>query len=174
MGNYDTLDNAPTMDGGDHEGKLLANRYRVLRKLGEGGMGMVYLAADTELGDNQVAIKFIPPMLAGNARSIKNLKREALTSMQLSHPNIVRLHDLHTDGHQKFLVMEFIPGKTLDDVLGEAESECLPLEQVLNIVEQLAAGLDYAHSKQVLHRDLKPSNIMVGEDGSVKLLDFGI
>jgi len=172
--NYDTLDNAPTMDGGDHEGRLLADRYRIVRKLGEGGMGMVYLAVDTELADHTVAIKFIPPMLAGNARAVKNLKREALTAMQLSHPNIVRLHDLHTDGHQKFLVMEYIEGKTLDDVLAEADAECLSLETVLGIVTQLAAGLDHAHSKQVLHRDLKPSNIMVGDDGSVKLLDFGI
>jgi len=172
--NYDTLDNAATMDGGDHEGKLLAQRYRIIRKLGEGGMGMVYLAADTELGDHPVAIKFIPPMLAGNTRAVKSLKREALTSRQLSHPNIVRLHDLHTDGHQKFLVMEFIEGRTLDDVLGDTESESLPLERVLDIIEQLAAGLDYAHSQQVLHRDLKPSNIMIGDDGSVKLLDFGI
>ncbi len=174
MTDFDTLDNQNTVDESGYEGRLLARRYRVARKLGEGGMGMVYLAEDTELGDEKVAIKFIPPMLAGNARAIRNLKKEALTARQLSHPNIVRLHDLHTDGHQKFLVMEYIDGHTLDDVLAQRESESLAVVELVQMVEQLAAGLDYAHSKQVLHRDLKPSNIMVGSDGVVKLLDFGI
>ena len=173
MSNFDTLDNQSTLDDGDYQGKLLANRYRIIRKLGEGGMGMVYLAEDTELS-TQVAVKFVPPMLAGSARAIKNLKREATMAMQLSHPNIVRLHDLHTDGHQKFLVMEYIEGKTLDDALAENESERMTLPEALPVMEQITAGLDYAHSKQVLHRDLKPSNIIVGTDGSVKLLDFGI
>ena len=124
---YDTLDNTPTIDGSGQEGKLLANRYKVLRKLGEGGMGMVYLAEDTELNNHKVAIKFIPPQLAGNARAIKNLKRESQTTMGLSHPNIVRLHDLHTDGHQKFLVMEYIEGKTLEYVLAGKEDDKLTL-----------------------------------------------
>ena len=171
----DTLGDLPTIRGDDgDESKLLADRYRIVRKLGEGGMGLVYLAEDTELGNNKVAIKFIPPMLAGNVRAIKNLKKEAQTAMQLSHPNIVRLHDLHTDGHQKFLAMEYIEGKTLEELLAEKEDDKFTLEQLMPIVEQVAAGLDYAHSKKVLHRDLKPSNIMVDKDGVAKLLDFGI
>ena len=157
---FDALDHQQTIPGGP-EGKLLAGRYRIIRKLGEGGMGMVYLAEDAELNDTKVAVKFIPPVLAGNARAIKNLCREARVAMQLSHPNIVRLHDLHTDGHQKFLVMEYIEGKL-------APGELLP------IARQIAEGLDYAHGKGVLHRDLKPSNIMVARDGEAKLLDFGI
>jgi len=171
--NYDTLDNMPTMDGGEHEGRLLADRYRIVRKLGEGGMGLVYLAEDTEL-DTQVAIKFVPPMLAGNARAIKNLKREAATAMQLSHPHIVRLHDLHTDGHQKFLVMEYIEGKTLEDLLAEKEDDRLSFEEVLPVARQVADALDFAHQRNVLHRDLKPSNIMIAASGEAKLLDFGI
>ncbi len=174
QGPFDTLDNAPTEDGREQEGRLLAGRYRIVRKLGEGGMGMIYLAEDIELANHKVAIKFIPPMLAGNARAVKNLQHEALTAMQLTHPNIVRLHDLHTDGHQKFLVMEYIAGKTLDDLLAERDMEKMPLEELLPIAEQVAAALDYAHSRNVLHRDLKPSNIMVTADGTVKLLDFGI
>ena len=171
----DTLDGLPTIHGDDsRESKLLANRYIVIRKLGEGGMGMVYLAEDTELGNNKVAIKFIPPMLAGNVRAIKNLKKEAQTAMQLSHPNIVRLHDLHTDGHQKFLVMEYIEGKTLEEILAEKDNDKLTLEELLPIAKHIAAGLDYAHSKNVLHRDLKPSNIMIGKSGTIRLLDFGI
>jgi serine/threonine protein kinase len=170
MSNFDTIGDLPTIS----DGELLANRYRILRKLGEGGMGTVFLAEDTELGNNKVAIKFIPPQLAGNARAIKNLQREAQTAMQLSHPNIVRLHDMHTDGHQKFLVMEYIEGKTLDDLLAEKADSKMTLEELLPIAEQIANGLDYAHGKKVLHRDLKPSNIMIDKNGLVKLLDFGI
>jgi formylglycine-generating enzyme required for sulfatase activity/predicted Ser/Thr protein kinase len=173
MMNYDTLDNMPTMDGGEHEGRLLAERYRIVRKLGEGGMGLVYLAEDTEL-ETRVAIKFVPPMLAGNARAIKNLQREAATAMQLSHPHIVRLHDLHTDGHQKFLVMEYIEGKTLEDLLAEKEDDRLSFEEVLPVARQVADALDFAHQRNVLHRDLKPSNIMITAGGEAKLLDFGI
>jgi len=174
-GDFDTLDNLPTIQGGDgEESKLLADRYKIIRKLGEGGMGMVYLAEDAELSDSKVAIKFIPPQLAGNAKAVKNLKKEAQTAMQLSHPNIVRLHDLHTDGHQKFLVMEYIEGKTLDDLLAAKDEGKLTLDELLPIAEQIALGLDFAHSKKVLHRDLKPSNIMIDKNGTVKLLDFGI
>jgi serine/threonine protein kinase len=172
--NYDTIDDMHTVDGGGQEGKLLANRYKVLQKLGEGGMGMVYLAEDTELGNVKVALKFIPPMLAGNARAIKNLHREAQAAMRLSHPNIVRTHDLHTDGHQKFLVMEYIEGLTLEEALAEKDNDKLSLEELFPIAEKMPAGLDYAHSEGILHRDLKPSNIMIARDGRVKLLDFGI
>ena len=174
VNDFDTIGDLPTIRGDDgKESKLLADRYRIIRKLGEGGMGLVYLAEDTEL-NTKVAIKFIPPQLAGNARAIKNLKKEAQTAMQLSHPNVVRLHDLHTDGHQKFLVMEYIEGKTLDDLMAEKEEGKLTLDELLPIAEQVSAGLDYAHSKKVLHRDLKPSNIMIDKNGTVKLLDFGI
>ena len=172
---FDTLDGLPTIQSSDGgESKILAGRYRILRKLGEGGMGLVYLAEDTELGNEKVAIKFIPPMLASNERAIKNLKKEAQTARQLSHPNIVRLHDLHTDGHQKFLVMEYIEGKTLEQALTAKENDKFTLQELLPVAEQIAAGLEYAHKRKVLHRDLKPSNIMIAKDGTVKLLDFGI
>lgn len=172
---FDTLDSLPTIRGDNGaESKLLTNRYRIIRKLGEGGMGMVYLAEDTELDNNKVAIKFIPPALAGNARAIKSLKKEAQTAMQLSHPNIVRLHDLHTDGHQKFLVMEYIEGKTLEQVLAEKQDCKLMLKDIVPIAEQVATALDYAHTKHVLHRDLKPSNVMIDKSGTAKILDFGV
>lgn len=172
---FDTLDNLPTIRGDDgSENKMLAGRYRIIHKLGEGGMGLVYLAEDTELNNEKVAIKFIPPTLAGNTRAIRNLKKEAQTARQLSHHNIVRLHDLHTDGHQKFLVMEYIDGKTLEQAIDEKEDENFILEELLPIAEQIAAGLEYAHKRKVLHRDIKPSNIMIAKDGTVKLLDFGI
>ncbi len=172
---FDTLDSSSTIPGGP-EGKLLGGRYKIIRKLGEGGMGMVYLAEDAELDNAKVAIKFIPPTLAGNPRAIKGLVREAQIARKLSHPNIVRLHDLHTDGHQKFLVMEYIEGRTLDQLLAERDGERLTLEELLPIAGQIAAGLDYAHSLEppVLHRDLKPSNIMIDSHGVAKILDFGI
>jgi len=165
---FHTLDDLPTVKGDDgSESKMLAGRYRILRKLGEGGMGMVYLTEDTAVNNEKVAIKFVPPMLAGNVRAIKGLIKETQKSRKLSHPNIVRIHDLHTDGHQKFLVMEYIDGKTLDDVLAEKEDGKFTLEELLPIAEQVAAGLDYAHSCKVLHRDLKPSNIMIEKSGRV-------
>jgi len=172
---FDTLANYETVPG-DPEGRLLAGCYRVGRRLGEGAMGMVYLAQDAELDNAEVAIKFIPPTLAGNPRAVKGLVREAQIARKLSHPNIVRLHDLHTDGHQKFLVMEYIEGKTLEELLAERDNERLSLEDLLPIAEQVAAGLDYAHGLHppVLHRDLKPSNIMVDRHGVAKILDFGI
>lgn len=171
----DTLDNAHTRPARhSKDDMLLAGRYRQLGRLGQGGMGEVYLAEDTELSDEKVAIKFIPPIMAGNARAIKGLRREAQMALQLSHQNIIRLRDLHTDGQQKFLVMEHIDGKTLEDILVENEDERFTLEQLYPIAEQIAAGLDYAHSRNVLHRDLKPSNIMIDKSGRVVLLDFGI
>ena len=171
----DTLDGGTTRDNaGVGEGKVLADRYRMLYSLGEGGMGMVWLAEDTELGNERVAIKLIPKALSSSPKAIKSLKKEAQTSRGLSHNNIIRLHDLHTDGHEKFLVMEYVEGKTLESLLAEREDDRYSLEELLPIAEQVAAGLDYAHNRRVLHRDLKPANIMVDKNGRVVLLDFGI
>ena len=169
---FDTLDGWRTEPGGSGEGSLLAGRYRIVRKLGEGGMGMVYLAQDTELADEPVAIKFIPPALAGNARAIKNLIREAQTARKLTHKNIVRLHDLHTDGQQKFLVMEYIEGQTLEEMLAGQADDRLSWQTLEPIATQIAEALDVAHAQGVLHRDLKPSNIMIDKAGVAKVLDF--
>ncbi len=173
---YHTLDRLPTVktEGGD-ACKLLADRFRILRKLGEGGMGMVYLATDDMLEGAQVAIKFIPPTLASNPRAIKSLKQEAQTTRQLTHPYIVRLYDMHTDGFQYFIVMEYIPGRTLEQILAKKTRGKLGLSDTIYLGRQIAIGLDYAHSCHVLHRDLKPSNVMVyGDRYQIKILDFGI
>jgi eukaryotic-like serine/threonine-protein kinase len=170
---YDTLDVAVTEGG---QATILAGQYRILKKLGEGGMGMVYLAEDMELDNRQVAIKVLPPLLARNARAVENLRKEALTTINLNHPNIIRLYGFHSDGEIKFLVMEYIDGETLEDMISSRPNGKLSFTETIHIAEQVAAGLDHAHSQNpsVIHRDLKPSNIMINKAGHVKVLDFGI
>ena len=170
---YDTLDVAVTQSG---HANILGNQYRIVKKLGEGGMGIVYLAEDMELADRSVAIKVLRPVLSGNVRAVENLRREALTVISLNHPNIIRLYGFHSDEEIKFLVMEYIEGQTLEEVLTGRADHRLGFEQCVRIVEQVAGALDHAHSQRpaVVHRDLKPSNIMMDKAGWVKVLDFGI
>ncbi|MFP4217014.1 MAG: serine/threonine-protein kinase, partial [Phycisphaerae bacterium] len=173
----DTLDEANTILAEQLiEGRVLAGRYPVCRRLGAGGMGEVWLAEDRELDGMPVAVKVLPPLLARNPRSVAALKREAALSLKLTHPNICRLYGFQSEGELKFLVMEYIDGQTLEDLLDQQDSRTLRLEQLLPIARQIAEALDYAHrlSPPVLHRDIKPGNIMVTSDGTAKLLDFGI
>ena len=170
---YDTLDVAVTQSG---EATILAGQYRIIKKIGEGGMGIVYLAEDTRLYNRKVAIKVLPPLLSRNTRAVENLRREALTAIELNHPNIIRLYGFHADGDIKFLVMEYIGGQTLEEKIFKSESGKLTIDETVNIAEQIAEALDYAHRRKppVIHRDLKPSNIMVDRNSGVKVLDFGI
>ena len=170
---YDTLDVAATIGG---EATILANQYRIIKKIGEGGMGIVYLAEDTEMGNRPVAIKVLPPLLSKNIRAVENLRKEAITAINLNHPHIIRLYGFHSDADIKFLVMEYIDGQTLEEKISESSDGKLSLEETVEIAEKVAAALDYAHSRRppVFHRDLKPSNIMISKDSDVKLLDFGI
>ena len=170
---YDTLDMAVTQSG---HANILGGQYRIVKKLGEGGMGIVYLAEDMELADRSVAIKVLRPVLSGNARAVENLRREALTVISLNHPHIIRLYGFHSDEEIKFLVMEYIEGKTLEEVLTGRPDHRLGFEECVRIIEQVAGALDHAHSQKpaVVHRDLKPSNIMMDKAGGVKVLDFGI
>jgi formylglycine-generating enzyme required for sulfatase activity/serine/threonine protein kinase len=163
-------------------GKLLAGRYEILEKLGSGGMGQVWKARDGEL-DIEVAIKVLPPDLAASESSIRALKREAAVSLRLTHRNICRLYNFRADGEIKFLVMEYIPGQTLERILEDRDSRRIPLNELLPLAEQIAEALDYAHclNPPILHRDVKPSNIMMlippaEPTGTrlVKVLDFGI
>jgi formylglycine-generating enzyme required for sulfatase activity/predicted Ser/Thr protein kinase len=173
----DTLDAAKTIDGTQiYEGRLLAARYKVQRRLGSGGMGEVWKAVDTQLDDMPVAIKVLPVVLARNAHSIKALKREAAVALKLTHPNICRLHTFQSDEDVKFLVMEYIDGRTLEELLDHKPDRRMMLAELLPIAQQIAQALDYAHglTPAVLHRDIKPSNIMVTRAGAAKLLDFGI
>jgi len=170
---YDTLDVAATTGG---EAAILAGQYRIIEKIGEGGMGVVYLAEDTEMRNRPVAIKVLPPVLSRNKRAVENLRGEAITAIRLNHPNIVRLYGFHSDGDIRFLVMEYIDGVTLEEKIFNSPSKKLNLDKTIEVAEQVAKALDYAHSQSppVIHRDLKSSNVMIDKNGSVKVLDFSI
>ena len=152
--------------------KLLAGRYRLGEELGRGGMGVVYKAYDTELDDIPVAIKMVPAEVAQNKNAIVTLKKEAKVAIELTHPNIARLHTFAKTGKGAFLVMEYIEGQTLEDLLQERGK--LPEDEVLKTGLAILEGLAEAHKRDVIHRDLKPANIMVSRQGEVKILDFGI
>ena len=158
------------MAGG--KGALLANRYRVVRQLGQGGMGSVWLAEDTQLDNKQFAIKMLPSILVSNKRAYRQLKDEALVAMQLVHPSIVQIRAFEENGGNPFLVMDYIDGQTLDDYL--AEKGKLSEEEAIKLLKPIAVALDYAHTKGVVHRDVKPGNVMIANDGTPYILDFGI
>lgn len=153
-------------------GVLLAKRYRVVRQLGQGGMGSVWLVEDLQLDNRPFAVKMLPSILAANKRAYAQLKEEALLSLRLVHPHIVTLRAFEEEGGNPFLVMDYIDGQTLDEFL--AEKGRLSEEETARLLAPVAAALDYAHTKGVIHRDVKPGNIMVARDGTAYVLDFGI
>ena len=167
---YDTINDAVTRAGG--AGALLMGRYRIVRPLGQGGMGSVWLAEDTQLDNKLFAIKMLPSILANNKRAYAQLKKEALVAMDLSHTNIVTVRAFEENSGNPFLVMDYIDGETLDDHL--AEKEKLSDDEALRVLRPIAAALDYAHTKGVIHRDVKPGNVMIAKDGTPYILDFGI
>jgi Tol biopolymer transport system component len=145
-------------------------QYRVVERLGAGGMGEVYRAEDTRLG-RYVAIKALPESLSGDPDKLSRLEREARTLAALNHPNIAAIYGLEELAGRRYLILELVPGQTLAERIDGAG---LPLEEVLDLCRQIAAGLEAAHDKGVVHRDIKPANVMVTPDGVVKLLDFGL
>ncbi len=145
-------------------------KYRVVEKLGEGGMGIVYRARDEGLNRN-VAVKILPPGALTDEGSRKRFRKEALTLAKLNHPNIESLYDLDNKDGVDFLVMEYVPGATLAERLAGG---ALPEKEVLTLGMQVAAALEEAHDQGVVHRDLKPGNIGVTPKGQVKVLDFGL
>ena len=147
-------------------GTLLAQRYRIDAKLGEGGMGVVYKAHDTVL-DRSVAIKTLTPHLLGD-EGLKRLLREAQSAARLTHPNIVAIYDVIDDKDARLIVMEYVAGHTLRDRLP------LPWAEAVEIATQVCGALDYAHTQGVVHRDIKPENIIITSDGTAKVMDFGL
>src|SRR6185436_9330512 len=140
--------------------------YRILSKLGEGGMGAVYRATDTKLG-RDVAIKVLPEAFVKDPDRLARFTREAQVLASLNHPNIATIHGIE-DGA---LVMELVEGPTLADRI---EQGALPLDEALSIARQITEALEVAHEKGIVHRDLKPANIKVTPEGLVKVLDFGL
>jgi serine/threonine protein kinase len=146
------------------------SHYRITEKLGEGGMGVVYKAEDTEL-DRPVALKFLPAHLLGNADIRKRFEREAKAAAALHHPNICPVFEIDETEGRSFISMAFIDGESLDKKIVNGP---LKLEQASDIAQQIARGLDAAHKKGIFHRDIKPENLIVDDGGNVTILDFGL
>ena len=158
-------------DGRFVPGTLLAGRYRIIAKLGQGGMGEVYRADDLVLGQ-AVALKFLPPEATNNPVALDRFRNEVRIARQVSHPNVCRVYDLGEIDGQLFLSMEYVDGEDLGVLLRRIGR--LPEAKALEISRKLCAGLAAAHEKGVLHRDLKPGNIMLDSHGQVLITDFGL
>src|SRR5882762_9502249 len=146
------------------------SHYQILDKLGEGGMGVVYKSRDTHL-DRFVALKVLPADKVADPDRKRRFVQEARASSALNHPNILHVYDIDTSDGADFMVMEFVPGKTLDQCIGR---KGLSLGEALKYATQIAEALAKAHAAGIVHRDLKPANIMVTDEGLVKVLDFGL
>ncbi len=153
------------------KGQKISDRYQIIKSIGEGGMANVYLAYDTIL-DRNVAVKVLRGDLATDEKFVRRFQREALSASSLSHPNIVEVYDVGEDNNQYYIVMEYIEGKHLKELLKKRGK--LTLSEVIDIMLQITDGMSVAHDAYIIHRDIKPQNIMIQENGVVKITDFGI
>ena len=153
------------------KGQKINDRYQIIKNIGEGGMANVYLAYDTIL-DRNVAVKVLRGDLASDEKFVRRFQREALSASNLSHQNIVEVYDVGEDDGQYYIVMEYIEGRHLKQLLKKREK--LTLTEVIDIMLQVTEGMAQAHDSYIIHRDIKPQNIMILENGLVKVTDFGI
>jgi len=150
-------------------GKTLAH-YEITALLGRGGMGEVYRARDTKLG-REVALKLLPESFTADPERLARFRREARVLASLQHPNIAGIFGLEEDAGRVFLTMELAAGTDLSERIARGP---IAEDEVVDLARQLASGLEEAHEKGIVHRDLKPANVKIGEDGKVKILDFGL
>jgi len=153
------------------KGQKINDRYEIIRSIGEGGMANVYLGHDIIL-DRNVAIKVLRGDLSNDEKFVRRFQREALSASSLAHPNIVEMYDVGEDDGTYYIVMEYVEGKTLKQLLKKRGS--LTLSEAIDIMSLLTDGMAHAHNSYIIHRDLKPQNIMIKDDGQIKITDFGI
>lgn len=151
--------------------KLLAGRYELIEKIGEGGMAVVYKAR-CRLLNRYVAIKILRPEFTKDIQFVESFKRESQAAAGLQHPNIVSVYDVGKEGDINFIVMELIDGRPLSDIIKEEAP--MNYKRAIEITRQVASALGLAHRNNIIHRDVKPHNIMITRDGTAKLADFGI
>lgn len=153
------------------KGQKINDRYEIIKSIGEGGMANVYLAYDTIL-DRRVAVKVLRGDLSNDEKFVRRFQREALAASSLNHPNIVEMYDVGEDNGIYYIIMEYIEGKTLKQLIKKRGG--LTLSEAIDIMLQITDGISEAHNSYIIHRDLKPQNIMIKEDGTIKITDFGI